>query len=67
MGEAKRRKELKLPVTENKIQVDKSNRFFANFSNGYLLFRKFPYIGVVTMIIGVTLFLASGGANIIYQ
>ena len=67
MGEAKRRKDLKLPARVYKTQIDKYNSFLALTSNANSLIRKYPYMGVATMILGVILFLASGGEKDIKQ
>jgi len=67
MGEAKRRKDLKLPTRVYKTQIDEYNRYLALPLNAKSLSRKYPYMGVITMILGAILFLASGGANIIEQ
>ena len=63
MGEAKRRKELGLPPKENKINSEQSNNLFYLLKNRI---KRYPYIGVVTMAIGVLIFLVSGGLNTIW-
>ena len=65
MGEAKRKRELGFPVMNKKIVINKSDRYFPWFPITGSRIKKYPYIGVVTMTIGLILFLVSGGANII--
>ena len=65
MGESKRRKELGLPFRNKNIGINKSDRFFSWFPITKSRIKKYPYMGVVTMTIGLVLFLVSGGANII--
>lgn len=62
MGEARRRKELGLPPKENKIDSEQFNNVFYFLKNRI---NKYPYIGVVTMALGVLIFLVSGGLNTI--
>ena len=63
MGEARRRVELGLPPREKKIEVDKSDRYFSWLPITKSKIKKYPYMGVATMALGVILFLISGGAN----
>ena len=64
MGEARRRKEeMGLPPRTKKIEVDKSDRYFAWRPITKSTIKKYPYMGVVTMALGGIIFLASGGAN----
>ena len=63
MGEAKRRKELGLAPRERKIEVDKSDRYFSWLPLTKSRIKKYPYMGVATMALGVIIFLISGGAN----
>ena len=63
MGEAKRREELGLPPREKKIQEDKSDRYFSWIPITKSRIKKYPYMGVATMALGVIVFLVSGGAN----
>lgn len=65
MGEAKRRKELGLLFREKKIE--KFDRYFSWFPVSKSSIKKYPYMGVVTMALGVIIFLISGGANNINQ
>lgn len=61
MGEAKRRKELGLKFREKKI--DKFDRYLSWLPVSKSNIKKYPYMGVVTMLLGVIIFLISGGAN----
>ena len=63
MGEARRREELGLPPREKKIQVDKTDRYFSWLPITKSKIKKYPYMGVATMALGVIIFLISGGAN----
>ncbi len=63
MGEARRREELGLPPREKKIQVDKPDRYFSWLPITKSKIKKYPYMGVATMALGVIIFLISGGAN----
>ena len=65
MGEAKRNRELGFPVVSKKIVINKSVRYLPWFPITKSRIKKYPYMGVVTMTIGLILFLVSGGANII--
>ena len=63
MGEARRREELGLPPREKKIEVDKPDRYFSWLPITKSKIKKYPYMGVATMALGVIIFLISGGAN----
>ena len=63
MGEARRRVELGLPPREKKIEVNKSDRYFSWLPITKSKIKKYPYMGVATMALGVIIFLISGGAN----
>ena len=63
MGEARRREELGLPPREKKIEVNKSDRYFSWLPITKSKIKKYPYMGVATMALGVIIFLISGGAN----
>ena len=63
MGEAKRREELGLSPRQKKIAINKSDRYFSWLPITKSRIKKYPYMGVATMIIGVIIFLVSGGAN----
>ena len=63
MGEAKRREELGLPPRQKKIAINKSDRYFSWLPITKSRIKKYPYMGVATMILGVIIFLVSGGAN----
>ena len=63
MGEAKRREELGLPPREKIINGNKLNRYFSWLQITKSKIKKYPYMGVVTMILGLIIFLVSGGAN----
>ena len=65
MGESKRRKELGLTFRNKNIGINKSDRYFPWFPITKSRIKKYPYMGVGTMTIGLVLFLVSGGANII--
>tara|TARA_B100001027_G_scaffold76318_1_gene52142 strand:+ start:179 stop:379 length:201 start_codon:yes stop_codon:yes gene_type:complete len=64
MGEAKRRKELKLSPRQKKVELNKSNRYFSWLPITKSRIKKYPYMGVATMALGAIIFLVSGGANI---
>ena len=66
MGEAKRREELGLPPRQKKNKINKSDRYFSWLPITKSRIKKYPYIGVVTMALGVIIFLVSGGANSLY-
>ena len=63
MGEAKRRQELGLPPREKEINFKKSDKFSSWFPIIISKIKRYPYMGVATMAIGVIIFLVSGGAN----
>ena len=63
MGEAKRREELGLTPRQNKVEINKSDRYFSWLQITRSRIKKYPYMGVVTMAIGAIIFLVSGGAN----
>ena len=63
MGEAKRREELGLPPRQKKIEINKSDRYFSWLPITKSRIKKYPYMGVATMTLGVIIFLVSGGAN----
>ena len=63
MGEAKRREELGLPFRQKKFESNKSDRYFSWLPITKSTIKKYPYMGVATMVIGAIIFLASGGAN----
>ena len=63
MGEAKRRKELGFPTKKKKIKIEKSNQYSSWVSIFKSRLKNSPYMGVATLIIGVFIFLVSGGAN----
>jgi len=63
MGEAKRREELGLSPRQKKIAINKSDRYFSWLPITKSRIKKYPYMGVATMILGVIIFLVSGGAN----
>ena len=59
MGEARRREELGLPPREKKIQVDKPDRYFSWLPITKSKIKKYPYMGVATMALGVCLLYTS--------
>lgn len=63
MGEAKRRKELGALVRKKKKSIEKSNRYISWLPITKTIIKKYPYMGVATMALGVIVFLASGGFN----
>ena len=63
MGEAKRREVLGLPPRQLKVEINKSDRYFSWLPITKSRIKKYPYMGVVTMSLGVIIFLVSGGAN----
>ena len=63
MGEAKRREKLGVPTRLNKKEIDKSNHYFSWLLIIKSKIKKYPYIGVATMALGVFIFLISDGAN----
>ena len=63
MGEAKRREELGLPPRQKKGELNKSDRYISWLPITKSRIKKYPYMGVATMTLGVIIFLVSGGAN----
>jgi len=63
MGEAKRREELGLPPRQKKVELNKSDRYLSWLPITKSRIKTYPYMGVVTMALGVIIFLVSGGAN----
>ena len=63
MGEAKRREELGLPPRQKKIILNKSDRYLSWLPITRSRIKKYPYMGVATMVLGAIIFLVSGGAN----
>ena len=63
MGEAKRREELGLPPRPKKIELNKSDRYLSWLPITKSRIKKYPYMGVATMVLGAIIFLVSGGAN----
>ena len=63
MGEAKRREELGLPPRQKKIELNKSDRYLSWLPITKSRIKKYPYMGVATMVLGAIIFLVSGGAN----
>ena len=63
MGEAKRREELGLPPRQKKVQLNIFDRYFSWLPITKSRIKKYPYMGIATMAIGVVIFLVSGGAN----
>ena len=63
MGEAKRREELGLSPRRKKVELNKSDRYISWLPITKSRIKKYPYMGVATMTLGVIIFLVSGGAN----
>ena len=63
MGEAKRREELGLQPRQKKVQLNKSDRYLSWLPITKSRIKKYPYMGVATMVLGAVIFLVSGGAN----
>ena len=63
MGEAKRREELGLPPRKKKVALNKSDRYLSWLPITKSRIKKYPYMGVATMVLGAIIFLVSGGAN----
>ena len=64
MGEAKRRKDLGISPRKNKkIDIKKSDRNIPFLPITKTTIKNYPYMGVVTMALGVTILLVSGGFN----
>ena len=63
MGEAKRRKKLGIYPKFKNSNFNKSSQYLRWLSITKSTIRKYPYMGVVTMAMGVMIFLSSGGFN----
>ncbi len=63
MGEAKRREKLSLPPRKRDVELSKSDRYFSWLPITKSRIKKYPYMGVATMLLGAIIFLVSGGAN----
>ena len=63
MGEAKRREELGLSHRKKEVKLNKSDRYFSWLPITKSRIKKYPFMGVATMALGVIIFLVSGGAN----
>ena len=63
MGEAKRREELGFPPRQNKIELNKSDRYLSWLPITKSRIKKYPYMGLATMALGAIIFLVSGGAD----
>jgi len=63
MGEAKRREVLGLTSRKIKGEINKSDRYLSWLPITKSRIKKYPYMGVATMTLGVIIFLVSGGAN----
>ena len=63
MGEAKRRQELGLTPRPKKVELNKSDRYLSWLPITESRIKKYPYMGVATMVLGAIIFLVSGGAN----
>ena len=63
MGEAKRREELGLPPRQKKVELNKSDRYLSWLPITKSRIKKYPYMGVATMALGVIIFLVSDGEN----
>ena len=61
MGEAKRREKLGLPPRSKKIEINKSERYYSWLPITKSRIKKYPYMGVATMLLGGIIFLVSGG------
>ncbi len=61
MGEAKRREELGLPPRQKKVELNKSDRYLSWLPTTKSRIKKYPYMGVATMVLGAIIFLVSGG------
>ena len=62
MGEAKRRQELGIPPRKS-IDGEKSDRYIFWLPITKTRIKKYPYMGIATMALGVIIFLSSGGFN----
>ena len=65
MGEAKRRKELGISPRKKIIDLEKSDRFVSWLPITKTRIKKYPYMGVATMTLGVIIFIVSGGLKTI--
>ena len=65
MGEAKRRRVLGIPPRKKIIYKEKSDRYISWLPITKTRIKKYPYMGVATMALGVIFFLVSGGFNTI--
>ena len=63
MGEAKRRENLGLPPRQKEVELNKFDRYFPWLPITKSRIKKYPYMGVATMVLGAIIFLVSGGAN----
>ena len=61
MREAKRRKDLGNPPRKKIKNIEKSDRYISWLPITKTNMKNYPYMGVVTMALGATIFLASGG------
>ena len=64
MGEAKRREELGLPPRQKQVEISRSDRYYSWLPITKSRIKKYPYMGVATMVLGAIIFLVSGAANI---
>tara|TARA_Y100000739_G_C20197127_1_gene279360 strand:- start:23 stop:220 length:198 start_codon:yes stop_codon:yes gene_type:complete len=64
MGEAKRRKALGL-APRKITDIRKSDKYFSWLPITKTSIKKYPYMGIATMALGVIIFLVSGGFNTI--
>ena len=65
MGEAKRRKELGVTQRKKIQDIKKSDRYISWLPITKTRIKKYPYMGVATMVLGTIIFLVSGGFNTI--
>ena len=65
MGEAKRREKLGLPPRQKRIEVDKTDRYISWLPITKSRIKKYPYMGLATMLLGAIIFLVSGEAKAI--
>ena len=63
MGEAKRREQLGLPARQKKVELNKADKYISWLPITKSRVKKYPYMGVATMILGAIIFLVSGGGN----
>ena len=66
MGEAKRRSKLGLPPRLKKVEINKYDRYFSWLPITKSRIKKYPYIGVATMALGVIIFLIREGGNSVF-